>query len=193
MFLYSTPIYAVSCPVPIAVRCLIVLLCKTWAVLFFWCVCLTSSECFLVKFCTLVWSSVLNCGVCHPHPSKATALMFGYARFSKQPHGMLYLEGKMRIFFLFVALLTTWVKLRSLKCLYNNQSGDFKSSYSAEIANQRCPQQCSASVCSAPVFKACLVVPVSSDQCRGFSTPWQSYFFAEHLSVPLAHLFCQHF
>lgn len=121
---------------------------------------------FSVNFCTLVWNSVfLNCGMCHPCPSKASALLFGYAGFSKQPHAVLYLEGKMRICFLFVALLTSWVKLRNLKYLYNNQPGDFKSSYSAEIPNHQCHQQCSA-----PLFKACLVMPASSDQCCRFSS-----------------------
>lgn len=188
MFLYSALICAVSCPVLIAVRCLIVLLFKTWAVLFFWCVCLTSSECFSVNFCTLVWSSVfLNCGVCHPHPSKATALMFGYARFSKQPHGLLYLEGKMRICSFFFALLTTWVKLRNLKYLYNNQSGDFKSSYSAEIANQWCPQQCFASVC------------MYGGSSQFLSVPWVQYSMTAFLFLCWTSLssfgssFCQHF
>lgn len=120
MFLHSALICAVSCPVLIAVRHLILLICKARAVLFFWSVCLTSSKHFSVNFCTLIGSSVfLNCGVCHLCPSKASALMFGYARFSKQPHGMLYLDGKMRICFLFVALSTTWVKLRNLKYFCN--------------------------------------------------------------------------
>lgn len=120
IFLYSTLICAVSCPVLIAVRCLILLLCKAWAVLFFWCVCLTSSKHFSVNFCTLISSSVLlNCGVCHPCPSKSSALMLGYARFSNL-RGMLYLEGKMRICFLFVASQLLVCLRNLLTCLLKN-------------------------------------------------------------------------
>lgn len=120
MFLYSTLICAVSCPVLIAVRCLILLLCKAWAVLFFWCVCLNSSKHFSVNFCPLISGSLLlNCEVFHPCLSKASALMLGYARFSKL-HSMLCLEGKMRISFLFVALLTPCLLRNLLTCLLKN-------------------------------------------------------------------------
>lgn len=189
MFLYSALIGAVSCPVLIAVRHLILLICKAWTVLFFWSVYLTSSKHFSLNFCTLIWSSVfLNCGVCHPCSSKASALMFGYTRFSRQPHGMLYLDGKIRIFFLFVALPITWVRLRDLKYFYNNRSGDFKGSYSAEIPNQQCPQQCSAPLC-----KARVVIPASSVRCCGFSTPWQLLVPWLSISQSFSSSFCQHF